>query len=241
MKYGIQLYSVRDLAEESLEKALCAVASMGYQYVEFAGFFGHSAREVKAMLARYGLSVSGAHVGVGELARDQIAQTVAYHTALGNKSLIIPAADYSTREKLDALISLINEATPVLAHSGITLGYHNHAGELLPTAYGALPLGELETRTEVSFEIDTYWAYVAGLDPVALLCRLGDRVRVIHLKDGLASGEGRALGEGTAPVLAVREYAIENGLLTVVESEDCNPTGTEEVARCMKYLKSREE
>ena len=61
MEYGLQLYSVRDLAEKNLEKALRQVSALGYQFVEFAGFFGHSAEEVKRMLDENGLTVSGTH------------------------------------------------------------------------------------------------------------------------------------------------------------------------------------
>lgn len=236
MEYGLQLYSVRDITGQDLEGALAKVASLGYRFVEFAGFFGHSADKVKAMLDTYGLTVSGTHTGWQELSADRIDETIAYHKAIGNKNIIIPGADLSTREKLDALIALINEAQPKLAEAGIVLGYHNHSHEFIETAYGAHIHKELEERTQVEFEIDTYWAYVAGLDPIALLERLGERVRVIHLKDGYLDGHGMALGEGTAPVAAVREYAIAHGLTMVVESETCQPTGIEEVGRCMAYL-----
>lgn len=241
MEYGLQLYSVRDMTGADFEGALREVAALGYRFVEFAGFFGHSAEEVKQLLDAYGLSVSGTHTGWQELTADNIEATIAYHTAIGNKNIIIPGADLSTKEKLDALIDLINEAQPRLAQAGITLGYHNHAHEFVPTEYGAIIHKELEERTRVGFEIDTYWAYVAGEDPVALLSRLSDRVKVIHLKDGYQDGHGMALGEGTAPVAAVREYAIANGLLMVVESETCQPTGIEEVGRCIRYLNSLEE
>ena len=236
MEYGLQLYSVRDITGQDLEGALAKVAALGYRFVEFAGFFGHSADKVKAMLDTYGLSVSGTHTGWQELTADRIDETIVYHKSIGNKNIIIPGADLSTREKLDDLIALINEAQPKLAAAGIALGYHNHSHEFIETGYGALIHKELEERTQVEFEIDTYWAYVAGLDPIALLERLGDRVRVIHLKDGFADGHGMALGEGTAPIAAVRDYAIAHGLAMVVESETCQPTGIEEVARCMTYL-----
>ena len=236
MEYGLQLYSVRDITGEDLEGALAKVAALGYRFVEFAGFFGHSADKVKAMLDTYGLTVSGTHTGWQELTAEHIDETIAYHKTIGNKTIIIPGADLSTREKLDDLVALINEAQPKLAAAGIALGYHNHSHEFIETGYGALIHKELEERTQVEFEIDTYWAYVAGLDPIALLERLGDRVRVIHLKDGFADGHGMALGEGTAPVAAVRDYAIAHGLAMVVESETCQPTGIEEVARCMAYL-----
>ena len=54
MKYGLQMYSVRDVTDKDLAGALKKVAEMGYSFVEFAGFFGHEAREVKAMLDAVG-------------------------------------------------------------------------------------------------------------------------------------------------------------------------------------------
>ena len=239
-EYGIQLYSVRDLAQAHLEEALRGVAEMGYRYVEFAGSFGHSAEEVRAMLDNYGLKISGTHTGWQELTPDHFQETVAYHRAIGTPNIIIPGADLSTREKLEDLISLIRDVQPRLREEGISLGYHNHSHEFITTAYGAQIHRELEERTDVEFEIDTYWAYVAGQDPIALLKRLADRVRVIHLKDGMADGHGMALGEGSAPVKAVREYAREQSLRIVVESETCQPTGMEEVGRCMRYLRGLE-
>ncbi len=237
MNYGLQLYSVRDLTKDDLEGALAKVAALGYSFVEFAGFFGHGAAEVRGMLEKYGLTVSGTHTGVAELTPEKLKETIAYHKELGNRNIIIPAADFSTREKLDALIDLINDIQPKLAAEGIALGYHNHYHEFLPTEYGTLVHSELEARTKVFFEIDTYWAYVAGQDPIAVLNRLGERVPVIHLKDGLADGHGMALGEGTAPVEAVRACAIATGRTMVVESETCQPSGIEEVGRCIRYLR----
>ena len=79
---------------------------------------------------------------------------------------------------------------------------------------------------------------MAGL--VATITRLKDRVHVIHLKDGLRNGHGFALGEGEAPVAAVREKAIELGMHMVVESETLQPDGISEVTRCFNYLKSLE-
>ena len=43
MEYGIQMFSVRDIAEKDLHAALRKVAELGYRYVEFAGFFDHPA------------------------------------------------------------------------------------------------------------------------------------------------------------------------------------------------------
>ena len=49
-KLGLQLYSVRDFMEQDMEATLKAVSEMGYECVEFAGYFGKTAEEVKALM-----------------------------------------------------------------------------------------------------------------------------------------------------------------------------------------------
>ena len=182
-------------------------------------------------------TLSGTHSSWEDL-RDRFDSTVAFHKAIGNKNYIIPGADLSTPEKLDAFIISVNELIPRLAGEGITLGYHNHSREFLPTAYGYRIHDELAERTAVEFEIDTYWAFNAGEDPVALLEKYRGRERVLHLKDGFPGGKGTALGEGEAPLRAVIAKAGELGLYCVVESETQNPDGPSEIARCAAWLRA---
>lgn len=236
MKYGIQLYSIRDLAQESLRDALRCAADTGYKYVEFAGFFGNSAEDVRAWLDEFGLEVCSTHTDPNELTPDKIKETINYHKIIGNKNIIFPGIWYKTEKELDYSVALINYANDALAKEGITLGYHNHYKEFYTMDYGAVVHKEFEKRTNVQFEIDTFWAFYAGEDPIALLERLKDRVSIIHLKDGLENRKGKALGEGYAPVEKVLDKAIELGLTVVVESEGLDPTGPEEIARCFKYL-----
>ncbi|MGI6202911.1 MAG: sugar phosphate isomerase/epimerase family protein [Eubacteriales bacterium] len=237
MQYGLQLYSVRDVTDKNMEYALEKVAEMGYSFVEFAGFFGIPAKEIKRMLDNTGLRVSGTHTGWQEIAFD-FEKTVEYHKEIGNENIIIPGADLSDSKKLDDFINVINEFGPKLAEHGINLHYHNHSFEFQPNKDGQIVHEEMQRRSDILFQIDTYWAYHAGLDPVELIKRLAHRVRIIHLKDGNAKGEGFALGEGTAPVKAVRQAAIELGMTIVVESETLNPDGLSEVKRCIDFLKT---
>ncbi len=237
MEYGLQLYSIRDITDKQMEYSLHKVAEMGYSFVEFAGFFGIPAAKIKEMLASAGLRVSGTHTGWQEVAHD-FEKTVAYHTEIGNKNIIIPGADLSDKQKVDDFIDMVNEFGPKLAERGITLHFHNHSGEFKPNKDGQIVHEELERRTNIFFELDTYWVYNAELDPIALMERLAPRVRVIHLKDGNEKGEGFALGEGSAPVKAVREKAIALGMEMVVESETLKPDGLSEVKRCIDFLKT---
>ncbi len=239
-EYGLQMYSVRDLTDKNLEKALDIVADLGYTSVEFAGFFGHSAEEVNGYLKKTGLRISGTHSGVEGLFPENIDGTVAYHKAIGNRDYIIPGARLNTTEQMDDFVRVVNAAQPKLEDAGIRLGYHNHSGEFQTMYWGTTILSELERRTGLHFEIDTYWAFNAGTDPVEVLKRFRNRIHVIHLKDGFPGGRGMALGEGIAPVLRVREYALEHNLAMVVESETLCPTGEEEVGRCIRFLRSLE-
>lgn len=239
MEYGLQLYSVRDFTEKDLASTLEKVAKIGYRYVEFAGFFGHSAEEVKAMLDANGLKVSGTHSGFQDLDND-FSATVKYHHTIGNTNYIVPGAPWNTAAELDETIAKLNKYKPMLAAEGITLAYHNHDGEFKPNKDGLIAHEEMQKRTDIDFEIDTYWAFAAGRDPIQVITDLKDRVHVIHLKDGDRNKVGYPLGDGEAPVAAIRERAIELGMMMVVESETLKPDGISEVTRCFDYLMSLE-
>ena len=239
MEYGLQMYSVRDITQNDLPGAIAKVAQLGYKLIEFAGFFGHSAEEVNQMLADNGVVISGTHTGLGELLNDYEG-TLAFHKAIKNPFYIIPGHDLSTKEKLDQFIDDVNRLQPMLKAEGIEMGFHNHSGEFLPNKDGIIVYDELVARTGLRLEIDTFWAYAAGKDPVALMEQLKDRLRFIHIKDGFQNGEGKPLGQGTAPVAAVYAKAIELGVPMVVESETLTPDGLTEAKICFEYLKGQE-
>ncbi len=236
MKYGIQMYSLRDITDKRMEFALKSVAEMGYSFVEFAGFFGIPAEEIKAMLDNYGLYCSSTHTGWQEVANN-FSETVKYHKTIGNKNIIIPGADLGNQEKIDSFVEMVKVCQPKLNAEGIDLHYHNHSHEFLPNSDGTMIHEQLQERTGILFQIDTYWAFAAKKDPVEIIERLRDRIKLIHLKDGDGGHMGYSLGEGCAPVAAVRKKAIELGFTMVVESETLTPDGISEVGRCMDYLK----
>jgi len=236
-KYGLQLYSVRDAMASDFDGTLKRVAELGYTYVEFAGFFDHSAEEVKALLDKYGLTVVGTHTGIQALKEEDLEETIRYHKAIGAPRLIVPSAKVDTVGAMDELVNTLNFAAPRLAEEGIKLGFHNHAVEFETAPWGKTPISELESRTQCELEIDTFWAWKAGSDPVNTIEALKDRISLIHLKDGFADGKGMPLGEGDAPVAAVRKKALELGYVIVVESETLTPSGLDEAERCIRYLR----
>ena len=243
MNYGLQLYSVRDAAKADFESTLRQVAEMGYTMVESAGFFGHSAEDVKAMLEHYGLTLCSTHTGYNELF-NKFEETLDFHKRVGCKNIILPGVMFATKEAIDYSVACINRYQPIIEAEGMKLHYHNHSGEFLPNKDGLIAEDELARRTNVLFELDTFWVYNAGLDPIAIMEQYRDRLEFIHLKDGISEADsadgkvyGRSVGSGAAPVIAVRKKAIEMGLNIVIESEGLDPTGPEEVKRCIDFLR----
>lgn len=250
MEYGIQMYSVRDTAEKSLKEALQGVAELGYRFVEFAGFFDTPADTVKEWLDNFGLVCSGTHTTLDKLTAKNIKKTIEYHKVIGCEKLIVPGCDWTTAEKCKLVLEALNFAEKELKKHGIRLGYHNHSREFFPTEDGIIFEDEVIKKTAVELELDTFWLFNAGIEVIEYLEKNKNRIFCIHLKDGIPAEEnnrnfehahdgvkGMSLGMGKAPVEAIRSWAEENGIPIIVESEGLEPTGMEEVKRCIEYLK----
>ncbi len=239
VKYGIQLYSMRDLAEADFDAAVAKAAEIGYSMIEFAGFFGRTAEQVVSLLQKNGIEIFGTHTGIYDLVND-FEGTLKFHKAIGNGNYIIPHHNMRNKAEIDEFVDLVNKYQPMLEAEGIKLGYHNHSMEWLPNEDGLIPNEELFRRTNIGFEIDTFWAYNAGRDPVELMEQFRDRLLSIHIKDGFKGGRGMPLGKGEAPVKAVYEKALELDVPMIVESETCDPSGADEAQVCFDCLKSFE-
>lgn len=220
MKKGVQLYAIRALAQKDLEGALKVVSSIGYEGVEFAGFFEHDAKTVKGWLEKYNLVASSAHVGEN-LIFDTPEETIAYHKEIGNKKIICPGTNMKTREDALAFAEKCKKVAPLYKAAGMTLGYHNHAHEfekdsgecLIDILANALPKEILE------LEFDVFWVYRGKENPVSYLNKYSDRISLFHAKDGNME-EGTTLGGGEVDLKGVFAFAKEHKLTwAVVESE----------------------
>ena len=245
MKFGLQLYSVRDAAERNYEDTLRRVAEMGYCMVEPAGFFGNRVEDVAVMLRHYGLRICSTHTAFQRV-DTELEKVIAEHRLLGCKDVIIPGAPQNTKEKLSYLIRTINRVQPILEDAGMRLHFHNHSSEFLPNLDGQIVFEELAKQTAVLFEVDTFWAFNAGLCVADVLERYRERICFIHLKDGFVQDfsnpeskpRGMSVGSGEVPIKSILQKARGIGAEIIVESEGLEPTGLAEVARCMDFLRT---
>ncbi|KYH40769.1 MAG: xylose isomerase [Candidatus Bathyarchaeota archaeon B26-2] len=198
---ALQLYSVREDCARDLPGTLEAVADMGYEGVEFAGYYGRSAEELRRMLDDLGLEVAGTHIGIGSLLGDELERTVEFNRTLGNRFLIVPGLPEEMRNSKAAWLKtarLMNEIAERLEE--MRVGYHNHAVEFQPLD-GELPWDIFfgATVPEVVMQLDTGNAMRGGVSPdgvLEILRRYPGRAVTVHLKEFSSTNERALIGEG---------------------------------------------
>ncbi len=212
---AVQLYSVRDAVAKNLPATLDAVAQMGYDGVETAGFANNKPAEWADFLKKSGLKVEGAHVGVDSILPENLQKTVDDYAAIGCNRLIVPWIGGDWTKTLDGwklFFSVMNVAGETLAKQGVGLGFHNHMGEFRYTC-GIVPIAEMfkAFTSKVFLQIDMGWAYAAGADGISLLTSNPGRVPTIHVKPFKKDDEDAFVGEDDVPWKDVLTTAAELG------------------------------
>ncbi len=197
---GLQLYSVRDDCAKDLPVALAAIAKMGYDGVEFAGYHNRTAGELRKMLDDNGLKACGTHTGIDTLLGDELEKTAEFNKTLGNKFLICPGlpAEYTaTRDAWLKTAEMFNQIAGRLKPYGLRTGYHNHSVEFSPLE-GEMPWDTFfgNTSQDVIMQLDTGNAIHGGADPVPFLKRYPGRAITVHLKEYAAGNDKALIGEG---------------------------------------------
>lgn len=186
-KVGVQLYSVRDLMKNDFDGTIAKVAQIGYKEVEFAGYFGHSAQQVRDVLSKNGLSAPSTHIQYDEL-DEKFPSVIEFSKAIGLEYIICPWIPEELRKSPDIwkqASEKFNKCGEQTKQAGMQFGYHNHWFEFLPTN-GKLPYDELLKMCDpklVIMEMDLCWITAAGADPLKYFNEYPGRFPLVHVKD----------------------------------------------------------
>jgi sugar phosphate isomerase/epimerase len=197
---ALQVYSVRVAAEKDLAGTLAKVAKMGYEGVEFAGWYGHSARDIRKILDDNHLVCCGSHTPWEDLSDAKLADTIAFNKTIGNKYLICPWLEPDKTDPKAGWLKYaqrFNELAAKIKPQGMQVGYHNHAHDFAPvdgTTGWDLLAGN--TRKDVIMQFDTGNALDGGGDPLVYLARYPGRATTIHIKEHSKTNPKALIGEG---------------------------------------------
>ena len=181
---GLQLYSVREQCQKDLPGTVAAVAKIGYRGVEFAGYYGRNAKELRKLLDDNGLVACGTHTPYESVLADKLKATIEFNQTIGNKFLIVPWMNETQSKQvwLDRA-RLFNDLADQVKADGMWVGYHAHAHDFKPIeGVSAWDLFFGNTKAEVIMQLDTSNCCDGGADPVAVLKKYPGRARSIHLK-----------------------------------------------------------
>jgi sugar phosphate isomerase/epimerase len=237
---SVQLYSLREECARDFESVLRRLGDTGFVGVELAGLHGLSAKATAAILADAGLVVSSGHFGSSP---DVLLGSLDEFQEVGCDTVILaylPAESFVSMQAIDESATLINSAHSHAADRGMSFGYHNHWWEFETQLQGRSAWSHLWDRLNpgVIAELDIYWATVGGADPKHVIAELGDRLALLHVKDGPADDPRSAMvsvGSGTLDIPGILASA-PGARWHVVELDRCDTDMFTAVADSYHYL-----
>lgn len=198
---GLQLYTVRALLPKDYAGTLQQLGAMGYREVEAAGFYNHSAADVKQAMGQAGLHCVSSHYPLAQLG-PQLDEVIRYGSDLGLEYIVCSSPTVrdpgrvqgmSWAKSLDAMslddwrwnADQLNQIGKRVHAAGMKFAYHNHYVEFHPHD-GVIPYDQLLRWTDpasVAMEMDCGWVVIGGKRPEDYLARYPERFVMLHLKE----------------------------------------------------------
>jgi sugar phosphate isomerase/epimerase len=229
---ALQLYSVRELLPKDYAGTLKEIGALGYREVESAGYFNHTAVEVKQAMDDAKLKLVSSHHSSDDLHR-QFDQILSFNKELGVTYIICSSPrrkNVNPGDKAGAFTlddwrwnaDEFNALGEKVSAAGMKFGYHNHILEFHETE-GVVPYVELMRLTDpskVTMELDCGWVIVGGGNPTEYLRNYPTRITMLHVKDFKRSDTPPSttnrpvvaeLGQGTIDYAPILQEAAKAG------------------------------
>lgn len=238
--------------ERAARETLGKIKEAGYDGIELNGFMIRPVSWKVRMLTKLaGMPTGkGGNLDWAGLTRDAGLQVVSVHQDLGAveqelKTVVSEAKklgtdkavitgmyrfDYSDAGEVDRLCERLNAAGKALKENGIMLLYHNHNCEWRRISKTENAYDRIIAGTDpdyVNFEFDSYWPTEAGVDALAVMKKLGERVKLYHINDRgtkvtgpsmtpILKSDSMELGTGNMNLPAFTEQAKRAGVQAVI-------------------------
>lgn len=189
-KVAAQLYSIHKIFWQRPEWCLEGLRAAGYEGVEFAGYGGHTASEIRKYLADAGMLGMGTHVnGNIDLVGDGLKRTLDFCAEAGIETVTTPHAKRETADEYVKFGHDMGLAADAAAAYGIKVGIHTTYHHFT-TVYDGITAWDMMFRNTsplLQQQVDTSNTFHTGTDVVALLKKYPGRHYSVHLKENTPS------------------------------------------------------
>ena len=206
---ALQLYSIKELTQVDFLGTLEKVAKIGYNGVEFAGYFDTPAKVLKAKLDDLNLKAAGSHVGIDAL-DTKLDELIEYSLEINSPYLICPYLPVEMRNSVDAYKAIaekFNRIGEKIRSNGLSFGYHNHDFEFekFDGEHGLDLLFKYTDPSNLFVELDTYWVEFSGLNSVDFIEKYKERTKILHIKEcnNLVEKKNTEIGKGIIDFKAI--------------------------------------
>ncbi len=246
MSIGLQLYTLRDVMADDFEGTLRKVAAMGYEGVEFAGYGGMAAEDLKNLLDELNLKAIGSHIQLSAL-EENLEEELRYLQTIGGNYVICPWFPVEQRDlaSWQSHIVAFQSIGKRVAEAGLVFAYHNHDFEFHVEMDGEFVFDAIYNKVDadhLKVEMDIGWVQFAGRDPLAYIAKYAGRLPLLHLKDyrkGEAGIDTVELGRGELALVDIIHAAADADVeWIIVEQDMCANPPLESVAESMEWLKN---
>lgn len=236
-KFGIQLWTLRDIIADDPKGVLKSLSEFGYKQIESYEkdgdiFWGMSNTEYKAYLNELGMDAISSHCDINK----NFEQKAQMAGEIGMPYLVCPyVGKKETLDEYKQIIDKFNECGAICKKYGLRFAYHNHAYSFQELE-GEMIQDYMMDNTDpdtVDFEMDIYWVVTGGADPIAYLEKYPNRFQLSHVKDRMKGvpaeerGASCVLGNGVIDHPKILDVAEKQGMkYFIVEQErydECSP------------------
>lgn len=239
MDISLQLYSIKEEAEEDFPHALELTGKAGYTGVEFAGYFGNSPEQMKALLKKYGLKAVSTHCSIERL-ENALEEELEYARVLDYKLIVCPYLKCENRARTEEDAKFLESCAQKASKQGIAIGYHNHNHEF--TKFGGVYAQDilLETAPSIVFQPDLFWIAYAGIDPAEYIepyAKAG-RIGAVHAKELAKTGtENVYIGTGKIDFKTIAAICPPSKYPYIVEQEEFSSDHFDGISKSFQGLK----
>jgi sugar phosphate isomerase/epimerase len=246
-KWGIILNTVREEMKTDWRGTLEQLATMGYSYLE-GNSYGEDPHEYRRFAQSLGLKLIGGGSSMGNL-QEKLAAQLRLADQLRHEYLTcywpwLSSAENLTREECLETADRLNQLGKQAKSAGLRLTWHNHDKEFRPigdTNAFELLLENTDSSL-VGTQMDLYWVYKGGADPLTYFDAYPGRFDLVHVKDMADTPEQEiaCVGDGMIDFAAIFAKKKQAGIRYAIVEQERSTDGIPCAKTSIDHLKQIE-